>query len=372
MNASPSLSDYETSNMAGATVEFSEVSKSYGTLRVLQPTSLTIDRGEFFGIIGPSGSSKSTLLGIVAGFTPATSGKICVNGIDVMSLPTHRRDIGMVFQGYALFPHMTVADNIAFPLKMRRMSREEIERGVRRALSMVRLEKFADRQPSQLSGGQQQRVALARASVYNPPLLLMDEPLGALDKNLREEMQEEIKSLQSKLGATVLYVTHDQHEAAFMADRLAVMDQGRVTQIGSPREIYERPMNRFVAGFLGEASILEATAIGPEAGGQAAFELKGGLKTFACVASGAEPVTALCLRPENIVLGAKAKDLRNCYQGLVTEATFTTGSVRYRVTIGNNIPLTVRVATHPGIPLVDPGTSVPVGWDPASVSTLSD
>ena len=365
-------SQFGTTAVAGATVAFEAVSKSYGSAVVLQPTSLSIGRGEFFAIIGPSGSGKSTLLGIVAGFAPASAGVVRVDGINVLSQPPYRRQFGMVFQGYALFPHMSVADNIAFPLKMRKYSRQEIKAGVDRALAMVRLEAFADRYPSQLSGGQQQRVALARAAVYNPPLLLMDEPLGALDKNLREEMQDEIKSFQAKLGATVIYVTHDQHEAAFLADRLAVMRHGTVEQVGTPREIYEQPRNRFVAGFLGEATIFPEAALIAVEGDTARVRVSHGLEMRVAMPVACGPHSTLCLRPETIVMGAMAASLANSFAALVVESVFTTGSVRYKVRIGDGTVLTVRMPVHPGIALHEPGTTVNVGWDAQALCVLQD
>ena len=211
----------------------------------LQPTSMTVAPGEFFALLGPSGSGKSTLLGTIAGFVAPSGGRVLVDGTDITGMSPHRRNIGMVFQNYALFPYLTVAQNIAFPLKMRRLPKSEITPRVDRALEMVRLGGFGPRMPAQLSGGQQQRVALARAAVYDPPLLLMDEPLGALDKNLREEMQEELRQFHHTVGATILYVTHDQQEAASMADRIAIMNHGKAEQIGSPHEVYDATEQQF-------------------------------------------------------------------------------------------------------------------------------
>jgi putative spermidine/putrescine transport system ATP-binding protein len=359
-------------SLTGATVEFDAVCKSYGHAAALQPTNLTVHNGEFFGIIGPSGSGKSTLLGIVAGFVAPSGGAVRVDGIDVVSLPPYRRHFGMVFQGYALFPHMTAGENIAFPLRMRRYSRTEITARVRRALEMVRLEGFADRHPAQLSGGQQQRVALARAAVYEPKLLLMDEPLGALDKNLREEMQEEIKHLQATLGATVIYVTHDQHEAASMSDRLAVMRDGRLEQIGEPRQIYEQPRNEFIATFLGEASILPVdVALAGEAGIVLA-QTAGGLQVRVAAATVPCGKVGVCLRPENITLGAAASQLDNVFSGEIVESVFTTGTVRYRARLTDaQIVVTVRVPSHPGIALLPSGSRVQIGWSSLSTALVA-
>lgn len=237
----------------GARLSLRKVAKRYDEIVALHPTSLEVEPGEFFSLIGPSGSGKSTLLGSIAGFIPPSSGRIELDGEDVVSVPPYRRNVGMVFQNYALFPHMTIFENIAFPLRLRKLPSSEIRERVSRLLRMVRLPNFGSRVPSQLSGGQQQRVALARAAVYDPRLLLMDEPLGALDKNLREEMQYEIKEFHRQIAATILYVTHDQEEAATMSDRIAIMNHGDVVQYGKPRDLYEHPRNAFVASFLGDA-----------------------------------------------------------------------------------------------------------------------
>ena len=241
----------------GAEIRFENVAKHYGAVHALHPFSLTIEAGEFFSIIGPSGSGKTTLLGVTAGYVPPSGGRILVNGENIVGVPPFRRGIGMVFQNYALFPHMSVAENVSFPLRMRRTDKAATAERVKRILAMVQLEQLAERRPSQLSGGQQQRVALARAAVYDPVLLLMDEPLSALDKNLRETMQDEIKQFQAALDSTVLYVTHDQSEAAAISHRIAIMNHGRLEQVGTPRELYEHPVNRFVASFLGEANLFE-------------------------------------------------------------------------------------------------------------------
>ena len=265
----------------GARVVYDGVTKQYGNLYALHPTSLEIESGEFFSIIGPSGSGKTTLLGVTAGFIPPTDGQILVDGRDLVGIPPFQRNIGMVFQNYSLFPHMTVAQNIGFPLRMRKLGRAEADERIKRMLGVVRLGGMADRYPAQLSGGQQQRVALARAAVYDPVLLLMDEPLSALDKNLREEMQREIKAFQQALGATVIYVTHDQYEASSMSHRIAIMNGGRVAQIGSPRELYENPRNRFVASFLGEANLFEVRRHEPAAGNRTLVETGQGFRIHA-------------------------------------------------------------------------------------------
>ena len=234
-------------------VVFEHVQKSYdGETLVVKDLNLSIGKGEFLTMLGPSGSGKTTCLMMLAGFETATHGEIRLGGTNINHMPPHKRGIGMVFQNYALFPHMSVAENLAFPLEVRKMGKAEREEKVMRALDMVQMGKFAHRRPAQMSGGQQQRIALARALVFDPELVLMDEPLGALDKQLREHMQFEIKELHNRLGITVVYVTHDQGEALTMSDRVAVFNDGRIQQLAPPDELYERPKNSFVAQFIGE------------------------------------------------------------------------------------------------------------------------
>ncbi len=241
----------------GDFVVFDHVQKSYdGETLVVKDLNLSIGKGEFLTMLGPSGSGKTTCLMMLAGFETATHGDIRLDGKSINNIPPHKRGIGMVFQNYALFPHMTIAENLAFPLEVRKMGKSEREEKVARALGMVQMESFGGRRPAQLSGGQQQRVALARALVFEPDLVLMDEPLGALDKQLREHMQFEIKHIADNLGITVVYVTHDQTEALTMSDRVAVFDDGRIQQLAPPDELYERPKNSFVAQFIGENNTL--------------------------------------------------------------------------------------------------------------------
>ncbi|MEO0991655.1 MAG: ABC transporter ATP-binding protein, partial [Pseudomonadota bacterium] len=247
----------DTSNDA-AFVEFQRVQKSYdGETLVVKDLNLTMPKGEFLTMLGPSGSGKTTCLMMLAGFETATHGEILLDGNPINNIPPHKRGIGMVFQNYALFPHMTVAENLAFPLEVRKMGKAEREEKVKRALDMVQMGAFGGRRPAQLSGGQQQRIALARALVFEPELVLMDEPLGALDKQLREHMQFEITNLAHSLGITTVYVTHDQTEALTMSDRVAVFNDGRIQQLAPPDVLYEAPDNSFVAQFIGENNTLE-------------------------------------------------------------------------------------------------------------------
>lgn len=245
-----------------ALVTFTGVQKTYdGHTLVVRDLNLEIQKGEFLSLLGPSGSGKTTTLMMLAGFESPTSGEIALNGVPITRTPPHKRNFGMVFQNYALFPHMTVADNIAYPLTVRKLDKNDIDTKVKRALDMVQMGHMGQRYPSQMSGGQQQRMALARALVFDPQLVLMDEPLGALDKQLREHMQIELKALHRQLGVTFVYVTHDQSEALTMSDRVAVFNEGVIQQIDAVDRLYETPANRFVAGFVGDNSVLEARVI---------------------------------------------------------------------------------------------------------------
>jgi putative spermidine/putrescine transport system ATP-binding protein len=355
---------------SGARIEYVEVTKRYGPVHALRPTSLDIEPGEFFSIIGPSGSGKTTLLGVTAGYIPPSSGAIRVNGRDIVGVPPFRRDIGMVFQNYALFPHMTVAENVGFPLKMRRLGGAEAQERVERILAMVRLEGLGTRRPSQLSGGQQQRVALARAAVYDPLLLLMDEPLSALDKNLREAMQDEIRQFQSTLGATVLYVTHDQSEAAAMSHRIAIMNEGRIEQIGTPKDLYEHPVNRFVASFLGEANLFDLERV--EARGNRARVVTGdGLELVSTTRPNGATLCA-CVRPEAIGIATAPVDDDNCLAGRLVDSAYTAGSLRYRVEVGRGRVLTQRMASSRGAMPIAAGTPVHVHWRAEDTLLVAD
>ena len=288
-------------------IRFDRVTKSYGALTVIKDLDLDIARGEFVSLLGPSGSGKTTLLMMLAGFEDPSAGSVSVGGDRVDQLPPHKRNMGVVFQNYALFPHMSVADNVAFPLEMRGVPRAEREARVDKALDMVQLKALKGRKPSQLSGGQQQRVALARALVFEPGVVLMDEPLGALDKQLREQMQLDIRALHKRLGLTIVFVTHDQSEALTMSDRIAVFNHGRIEQIGSPTDIYDRPATRFVAEFIGETNLLDGVVEKIE-GARAVVATPQGLRLL--VEAGADMQTGdkatVSLRPEKIHLGREA------------------------------------------------------------------
>src|SRR5215470_418390 len=315
-----------------ADVALVDVSKRFGPVVAVAQCTLSVRSGEFLTLLGPSGSGKTTILTMVAGFEHPTRGRISVDGRDVTYLPANRREVGMVFQSYALFPHMTVFENVAFPLSVRKRPREEVRRRVMDALRLVHLPSHADRVPRQLSGGEQQRVALARAIVFSPRILLMDEPLGALDKKLRAEMQVEIRRLQRELGITTLYVTHDQDEALSMSDRIAILRAGRVEQVGSPRELYAQPASEFVATFLGHANFFDGVVREQRVQGSV-VEVDDGLSL---PVDGTYPVggaVRLMLRPEhlNVAEGDGARDSAASFPGEVQEVVYLGAAVQYRV-----------------------------------------
>ncbi|HEY2618046.1 MAG TPA: ABC transporter ATP-binding protein [Acetobacteraceae bacterium] len=343
-------------------VKFIAVDKSYdGRTRAVRDLTLDVAQGEFLTLLGPSGSGKTTTLNMLAGFERPTRGEILLGGRPVDRLPPYERNIGMVFQNYALFPHMTVGENVAFPLSVRRMPRARIAECVQRALAMVRLEAFSERRPAQLSGGQQQRIALARALVFEPSLVLMDEPLGALDKKLREHMQIEVKLLHERLGLTVVYVTHDQSEALTMSDRIAVFHDGRVMQQGTPDALYSQPRDAFVAGFIGENNILSGTAQAI-ANGQVRVALGGGLQVMATAVGelqyGAE--TLVAVRPESVHLSTGSDRGDNICRALVTSRIYLGDHQRLLTEIGNGHTITVKVPA--GIDAVA-GESVILCWN---------
>ncbi|WP_285703261.1 ABC transporter ATP-binding protein [Microtetraspora sp. NBRC 16547] len=291
----------------GASLRLDRLVKRFGGQKnaAVDEVTLEVEAGEFVAFLGPSGSGKTTTLNMIAGFTPITSGRVLVDGVDVAALPANRRDLGFVFQHYALFPHMTVARNIAYPLRRRGVGRAETDRLVQQALELVRLEGLEGRRPAELSGGQQQRVALARALVYRPRVLLLDEPLGALDRQLREWLQRELKRLHRELGITFVCVTHDQDEALSMADRIALFDGGRLRQVGTPAELYRTPNSLFVARFLGESTVLRECV--PSGEGSVTY---GGIRLEMPkeAAPGAHDRIALVLRPESLALARRDGD----------------------------------------------------------------
>jgi putative spermidine/putrescine transport system ATP-binding protein len=328
------------------------LSKRYGTVEALHPTDLEVSAGEFLTVLGPSGSGKTTLLQIICGLVEPSSGRLFIDGRDETTTPAHRRGIGVVFQNYALFPHLTVAENVAFPLQMRRLPAAILRRKVTDTLAMVGLDGLRDRFPRELSGGQQQRVALARCFVYEPALIMMDEPLGALDRKLREAMQIELKRLHRDTGATIIFVTHDQEEALAMSDRICLMNAGRIEQIGTPQEIYEHPASLFAADFIGISNVLGGTvdAAGRLATEDGSFALPDG--------AGAQSgnAGALVIRPEHVEIDAPGAQLR----GTVIETVYAGSELRVILHLASGNSITARR----GAGLVPPaiGATVSVGW----------
>jgi putative spermidine/putrescine transport system ATP-binding protein len=352
--------------MARAVVELVGCTRDYGGIRAVAGLDLVVYEGELLSLLGPSGCGKTTTLNLIAGFVPPTSGRIRIDGQDVTDRPAHQRGLGVVFQSYALFPHLSVFENVAFGLRERRTPRAEIERRVRASLALVRLDTRAEHRPAQLSGGMQQRVALARALVYEPRVLLLDEPLAALDKKLREEMRSELREIQRSVGITTIFVTHDQSEALGLSDRIAVMHRGRIDQLGIPREIYERPATRFVAEFIGASSVLRGRATAADrvtlTGGEA-------VRVLGVAGLRAGEAVELAIRPERIRLadgeGENVMDGRVTgvvYQGLQTELT---------VEIGGGQRLLVFVA-EPAPAALAPGQALRLHLPPDAFMRLQD
>ena len=358
----------------GARVELDDVTKFYGEVGAVSGVSLDVAPGEILTLLGSSGSGKTTTLLMIAGFQAPSSGDVRIDGHDVTDLPPERRNVGIVFQHYALFPHMSVADNIAFPLRMRGLRSSEIRSRVTAALDLVRMSGFESRFPSQLSGGQQQRVALARATVFQPPVLLLDEPLGALDKKLRDNMQIELKELQSKTGITMIYVTHDQTEALSLSDRVAVMHDGSIEQIGTPSDLYEKPATRFVADFVGEANFLSGVVTSRRAD-ECLISTPDHLS---CVASVSNPVDSgseveILVRPERIVVGESAKALSNSFLGSVEDVSFIGDAIKYRVALSERTVVTGKVPnTGHWAQGLGKGSPLRLGWRAEDAIIISE
>ncbi|MFD1705366.1 ABC transporter ATP-binding protein [Siminovitchia sediminis] len=353
-------------------LEVQNVTKYYKKFRAVHNANLTVEQGEFFTILGPSGSGKTTLLKLIAGFEEVSSGSILLRNEDISSKKPYERNIGMVFQNYALFPHMTVAENIAYPLKKRKVKKQEIKQKVEDVLKIVHLEQYAGHYPSQMSGGQQQRVALARAIVFSPPLLLLDEPLSALDKNLRQRMQIEIKTIQENLGITTISVTHDQEEALTMSDRICVMNNGGIEQIDTPENLYKYPKNRFVAEFIGEINLLKGTLLGKE-DGTASIQLTNG-QVVANKTRGQSLNTKsvlIALRPENIQLAEEGKVLRNRLKARVTSVIYVGEALIVLVKTKEEEELKIKIPSllaH----AITVGEEIEFGWNPQDATILED
>ena len=313
-------------------IRFDNVSKHYGTHKVIEHLDLNIRQGEFVSLLGPSGSGKTTLLMILAGFENVSGGSVWVDERRVDQVPAHKRDMGIVFQNYALFPHMTAAENIAFPLRRRGIPKASITGSVKRVLDMVQLSDLSDRKPVQMSGGQQQRIALARALVFAPKVVLMDEPLGALDKQLREQMQLDIRELHHRLGLTIVFVTHDQGEALTMSDRIAVFNRGRIEQVASPEDVYDRPASQFVAEFIGETNLLTGTVRNLE-NGFAVVGLQSGteVKVKALTSFRIGETVQICVRPERIALSLSSNPNSNAMEAVVRDVVYQGDHVRVRL-----------------------------------------
>jgi putative spermidine/putrescine transport system ATP-binding protein len=358
----PKLAD---TNGSDAFVEFDRVQKSYdGENLVVKDLNLFMPKGEFLTMLGPSGSGKTTCLMMLAGFETATHGDIRLDGVSINNIPPHKRGIGMVFQNYALFPHMTVAENLSFPLEVRKMGKSDREAKVKRALDMVQMGDFGGRRPAQLSGGQQQRIALARALVFEPELVLMDEPLGALDKQLRETLQFEITKLAHDLGITVVYVTHDQTEALTMSDRVAVFDDGRIQQLAPPDKLYEEPENSFVAQFIGENNTLEGVVTEIK-GDHCLVQLDGGevidAKPINVTKAGER--TRVSIRPERVEYNKdRLSPDAHTLKAEVLEFIYMGDIFRTRLKVAGTDEFVIKTRNAPDVERLQPGQMIEIGW----------
>lgn len=340
-------SDHGTDVKIGE-IALRNLQKRYGSAKAVDDVSLSISPGEFISLLGPSGSGKTTTLMMIAGFEMPDSGQVLLDDRDITRLPPHRRELGVIFQNYALFPHMTVAENVAYPLRMRRMAKAEVEDRVRRTLDQVRLSALASRYPHQMSGGQQQRVAIARALVFDPPVLLLDEPLGALDKKLRQHLRSEITTLHKEVGKTMIYVTHDQDEALAMSDRVAVMHEGRIRQVAAPQDIYRRPADLFVASFVGELNLIPVKLRSGFVHGPA------GERLSAAHCPEGDSDATLCVRPEHLRLDMTAAGSSSGVQGRIVDTTFVGDAMIFEFRSESGLQLTSKVLnvspdTMPGI-----------------------
>lgn len=342
-------------------VSFKNVQKSYdGETLIVKDLNLEIAKGEFLTMLGPSGSGKTTCLMMLAGFETATHGEILLDGVHINNIPPHKRGIGMVFQNYALFPHMTVGENLGFPLDVRRLTPADRDAKIIKALDMVQMQEFANRRPGQLSGGQQQRVALARALVFEPELILMDEPLGALDKQLREHMQYEIKHLHERLGVTAVYVTHDQGEALTMSDRIAVFNDGVIQQLATPTDLYERPENAFVAQFIGENNKFTGQ-VKSRSGQHVTVDVDGMEVTALAVnCAGEGQATTLSIRPERVQIGDR---LDNSVDAAVQELIYLGDHIRCRMKVGENSDFIMKVQNSAKHESLKEGETTKVCWN---------
>ena len=351
--------------MAGGSIELSGLSKRFAEIAV-DNIDLTVASGEFFSLLGPSGCGKTTTLRLIAGFEQPTSGRILLDGVDVSDVPPHRRNVNTVFQSYALFPFLSVFDNVAFGLKHRSLGKAELKQRVDQALDLVAMTQFAKRRPGQLSGGQQQRVALARALVLNPAVLLLDEPLGALDAKLRRSLKVELKALQERVGITFLYVTHDQEEALTMSDRLAVMNAGKIVQIGTPRQVYEEPADSYVADFLGAANLIEVEVV-------TAGALR--LGDFALTSARCEANTAgrahAVIRPERVLIEEHGSAGDNRVPAMVERVVFLGSATQVMLRLAPGVPLQALMQNDGSRPELAQGTPVHCYLPPDALRVLA-
>jgi putative spermidine/putrescine transport system ATP-binding protein len=353
-------------------VKFEKVDKSYdGEILVVKDLNVDVPQGEFLTLLGPSGSGKTTTLMMLAGFETPTSGEIYLEGEPISSIPPYKRGIGMVFQNYALFPHMTVNENLSFPLEVRKLSKSDIEEKVKKALSMVELDAFGSRMPMQLSGGQQQRVALARALVFEPRLVLMDEPLGALDKKLREQMQYEIKHIHGRIGITVVYVTHDQNEALTMSNRIAVFNDGKIQQISTPDVLYEKPDSAFVAQFIGENNQIKGKVKSIN-GMNCVIETENGedIVSLKVNVSSVGEDSTVSLRPERVAINATEGEFENKFEAQVKELIYLGDHIRTRVEVCGNDQFIVKVPNSYKGSNLEEGTKVKLSWNASDSRAL--
>jgi spermidine/putrescine transport system ATP-binding protein len=354
--------------VAGGSIELSGLTKRFSEVAV-DSIDLTVASGEFFSLLGPSGCGKTTTLRLIAGFEQPTSGRILLDGVDVSDVPPHRRDVNTVFQSYALFPFLTVWDNVAFGLRHRRpgAGKAELSRRVGEALDLVQMGDFAKRRPGQLSGGQQQRIALARALVLKPAVLLLDEPLGALDAKLRRSLKVELKALQEQVGITFLYVTHDQEEALTMSDRLAVMSNGRIVQVGTPRAVYEDPASTYVADFLGAANLMEVSVTGP-----GSLLLGDWALTSSRCAPGVSGAAHAVIRPERVRIESHGSDGPNRVPAMVERVVYLGAGSQVMLRLAAGVPVQALVHDDSGAPALAPGTPVHCYLPPDALRVLTD
>ena len=356
---------------AGGHVQLVDLAKRFGAFEAVSGIDLDIPPGEFFSLLGPSGCGKTTTLRLIAGFERPSAGKVLLDGQDVSDTPPNRRHVNTVFQSYALFSHLTVAENVAFGLRFAKASKEEVRRRVGEALSLVRMQEFSGRRPHQLSGGQQQRVALARALILNPSVLLLDEPLGALDAKLRKALQIELKALQEQVGITFVYVTHDQEEALTMADRLAVMNEGRIEQVGTPREVYEEPASAYVADFLGVSNMLDAQAIGTDPDGRCRLRV-GDTEMLASQGhTSARGSVKVVVRPERVRIEGPRETGENRLPGRVERVVYAGAISQLVVTLDGGAPIRCMLANDGAMTSFDRGAPVSVHLPCEALRVLS-